>query len=448
MLEKLRYHPAWPASIVVLFCLFMQFYQQPWQNKPIMEWDIHNYYSYLPNTFISGDYTQRSWNVDSNRMQIFTFELDKPEKMTAGLSVLYAPSFLIAHFIAPILGYAADGYSIPYRVALVFAIYPWLWLGLFYLYKVILLIFKKEWLAFWIPLLLFFNTNLYHYSIFENAMSHAFTFSLMSLFMYNALQWWRTGLWGYTIMLGLLAGMIVWIRPVNILLLAFAVFAFQFLKIEFNWKKHWLKVAEHGLFAVFLAFVVLLPQLFYWKHMSGQWIYYSYGEEGFFWADSKIFSGLFSFRKGLFVYSPTLLLIIPGFLALWSRFGKATTALLLLISLFVYITFAWWCWWYGGGFGARTLVDAYPLLALPLAAGLNFLMRIHRYIKPVVVAGFVAGMALNLFQTWQYQEGIIHHHGNTWKSYKYAFFALEHPPGWWDFLYEPNYEKAVKGKGR
>lgn len=448
MLEKLRFHPAWPASIIVLFCLLMQFYQKPWQYKPIIEWDIHNYYSYLPNTFITGDYHQRTWNADSNRMEIVTYSLDAPEKMTAGLSVLYAPAFLAVHYLAPLLGYKADGYSLPYRIGLVFALYPWLWLGLFYLYKVLFLVFKKEWLAFWIPLLLFFNSNLYHYSVYENAMSHAFTFSLMSIFMYNVLQWWRTALWGYTIMAGLLAGLVVWIRPINLILLLFALFAYHFLKMEVNWKKKWLQITEHALVLAFVAFLVLLPQLLYWKHISGQWVYYSYGEEGFFWSDPKIFSGLFSFRKGLFVYSPTLLLLFPGFLALWSRFRWGTTLLFALISLFVYVTFSWWCWWYGGGFGARTLIDAYPLLALPMGAALYMIARLNMWIKPVAIASLILLAGLSVFQTHQYKNGLIHHDGNTWKSYKYAFLKKKHPPGWWDFLYEPDYDKAVKGIGR
>lgn len=50
-------------------------------------------------------------------------------------------------------------------------------------------------------------------------------------------------------------------------------------------------IADYRLLAVIAiaAFAVWVPQLIYWKEMTGQWLYYSYGSnERFFFGDPAI----------------------------------------------------------------------------------------------------------------------------------------------------------------
>ena len=57
-----------------------------------------------------------------------------------------------------------------------------------------------------------------------------------------------------------------------------------------------------------MVVLVWVPQMIYWNEMTGHWLYFSYGsDERFFFGDPAIIKGLFSYRKGLFIYTPLLL---------------------------------------------------------------------------------------------------------------------------------------------
>src|SRR5690606_36996632 len=83
-------------------------------------------------------------------------------------------------------------------------------------------------------------------------------------------------------------------------------------------------------------------------------------------------------------------------------------AFLLFFAIIIYVTFAWWCWWYGGSFGCRPMVDFLPLLCLPLAALFTDVFEMKLRIK-VLFSLLVVGMiALNMFQSYQYSIYILH----------------------------------------
>lgn len=75
--------------------------------------------------------------------------------------------------------------------------------------------------------------------------------------------------------------------------------------------------------------------------------------------------------RGLFVYSPVLLLALPGMALLWRR--ERGLALLCLVTLIAYLCgYGLYAQWHGGlVWGSRFLVPVVPLLALPLASGLG-----------------------------------------------------------------------------
>src|SRR5690554_5301460 len=117
-------------------------------------------------------------------------------------------------------------------------------------------------------------------------------------------------------------------------------------------------------------------------------------------------------------------------------------ALLLFLPLFLYVTFSWWCWWYGGSFGARTLIDILPFMALPLAALITWMMQRKMRAILLIIPAFL--LYLNQFQSWQYHHDIIHYDSMTWEGYKAAFFKNHNPKGFWEKLRVPDYENAVK----
>jgi len=109
----------------------------------------------------------------------------------------------------------------------------------------------------------------------------------------------------------------------------------------------------------------------------------------------------------------------------------ALPPLVVLLPALLYLTFSWGQWGYGWTFSARPLVSIYPLLALPLGALLAAVPAPSaRALSGVAVRALVLGcIVLNLWQTWQYEGGILQGEGYTAELYKERFFWRNFPPG-------------------
>lgn len=82
--------------------------------------------------------------------------------------------------------------------------------------------------------------------------------------------------------------------------------------------------------------------------------------------------------------------------------------LLAFVGLHVYIHYSYYAWTYYPGLGQRPMVETYPLLAFGLAAFFQVCADqrslVFRALSYIAVTFFAS---LNLFQTWQSNEGLI-----------------------------------------
>lgn len=116
-----------------------------------------------------------------------------------------------------------------------------------------------------------------------------------------------------------------------------------------------------------LASIALVPiglQLMTWRLLSGHWVYYSYGEEGFNWTRPALWETLFSSLHGLFFWSPILLIAVGGLLRARDPLIRCW---LLGGVLLWYANSAWHCWWFGDAFGARAFLELSGLFGIGLA---------------------------------------------------------------------------------
>jgi hypothetical protein len=190
--------------------------------------------------------------------------------------------------------------------------------------------------------------------------------------------------------------------------------------------------------------------MLYWKEMTGQWLYFSYGsDERFFFDDPAIIKGLFSWRKGLFLYTPLMIFAFAGIISLWIRRSPHVLAMTLFVPLNIYIIFSWWCWWYGGGFGQRAFIDSYVLMAIAAASLLSHAMTTGKsWLKPAVLAAFILLASLGVIQNIQYYNGAIHWDSMTREAYLDSFGRLKPSARFHDLLEAPDYEKAREGLNR
>jgi hypothetical protein len=196
------------------------------------------------------------------------------------------------------------------------------------------------------------------------------------------------------LILGFCVGMIALIRPTDIL--------FGFIPLLYtglNWqekKAFFLRYWKFIVAAAVLAFLLILPQLIYWKILSGQFLFYSYGSQGFNWKHPEIKLGLFGAGNGWLVYSPIMLFSMAGML-FYRKIKPFGLALWVIFPLYVYVIYSWYCFFYLNGIGSRPMIHLYPLLAFPMMVCLNFIWRKQGVLKFVLIlfVGFTLAMNIN-----------------------------------------------------
>lgn len=416
-----------------------------WQKPDAIRHDMNSYYSYLPAAFIHHDLSL-SFDHESHR-DLYSWTTQaahgRVQRMTMGVALMQTPFFLTADGIARLLGWERNPTSPFYLFWIFLGSVVYLFLGLLLLYQLYTQYFSK-WLVLLGLVILAFGTNLYYYSFHEAMMSHVFLFFLYSALLLINHHWHQQPSWGKAILLGLVLGLLVLIRPVHLLALWVPIL-YQAGSAE-KWRLLRKHLAHVGV-AALLAFSVFFLQMLYWKSLSGTWFYYSYGDEGFFWGDSKVWEGLVGFRKGWLVYSPLMILSILGIPLLWKKAYRHYLPMIgVLVPIYVYVVFSWWCWWYGGGFGSRPMIDILPILLLPTLAWMEGVMWKKHVGKALLIAVVAMGIWLNLFQTKQYLSTLLHWDGMTRALYQEIFMSKQWPKHYEELVKSPDYEAAKRGE--
>jgi hypothetical protein len=155
--------------------------------------------------------------------------------------------------------------------------------------------------------------------------------------------------------------------------------------------------------------------------------------------------GFFSFRKGWLIYTPVMAFAVMGIFVMYFHQRKLFWAVTIFTFINLYIIWSWWCWWYGGGFGQRALIESYALLAIPFATFTKFIFERKIFLRIIFLFLLTGFISLNIFQTRQYYIGVIHWDAMNKKAYWDSFFRTKVAPGFYDKVDNPDYEAALKG---
>lgn len=241
-------------------------------------------------------------------------------------------------------------------------------------------------------------------------------------------------------------GLITLIRPTNILILIVFILYDVTSLVSLKEKIKLLWFYKKQLFFIGLfAFVVWSPQFIYWKYISGNWVYYSFLKEQFYFDNPRIFYGLFSYRKGWLLYTPIMIFALLGIFFLFKFQKKWALPILIFTPLNIYVIYSWWCWWYGGSFGSRPMVDSYALMAIPLATFFSYFDKKTNYFRSVPLFIMFLTISLNLFQTQQ-SRSCLHYDSMTEDAYWSNFTTLGWSNNWESLLKSPDYERALNGE--
>lgn len=404
----------------------------------VFKWDKSGYHLYLPALFIYNDIAKLEFYkyIDENYKptgDLKEYELNplangnKANKYSVGVAVHELPFFVAAHYINTyIIHYPVDGYSIPYQWGAVISNLFWVVLGLVILRKFLLRHFNDTVTAITL-LAIACGTNLYHYAVFTHGMAHVYLFFDFALVMYATDRLYSTGNKKYFYLLGLALGLVAITRISDLVVILIPVLwglnNTPALKQRFNFLKD---NTLHIIGAGFVFMSVLMIQLAYWKYVTNEWIYDGYLDEGFAWTDPAIRKGLFSFRKGWFIYTPLAVFMTWGIYSMRRRFSRQLPAILIFMLVNIYVIFSWWNWWYGGGFSARALVESYAVLSLPFAAFTEQLILSGKRLLLIASGGLLSLLiALNMFQSYQAYKNVIHWDGMTRAYYFRVIFKTK-----------------------
>lgn len=383
--------------------------------------DSWGYYGYLPATFIHHDLGTLETSIEVRKKYHAGDFIDNGNplrideakhlgegrqvmKYSMGVAILLFPFFIIAHFLAMLLGFEADGYSSIYAYVVHHASLFYVTIGFLALRKVLQYYFEDGIVALTI-LALGIGTNLFFFVSVNPVMSHSFLFALYCVLIYASLFFYQKPSWKLAFLIGFCAGMIPLVRPVEIfsICIPFTIGIFSILTLKERFlffKNHWNKIIFSG--AIYAAIGFL--QLLYWKWATGSFVYYSYEEEGFDFSDPHIIEGIFGFKNGWLVFTPVMIFSILGLFVMKKK--DFVLPLLLYFPIHVFLVYTWWCWYHINGFGSRPMIESYPLLAFPFASFVAILWR-NKWTKIMLCLLVGIFIHINLMHTYLVSEGVF-----------------------------------------
>jgi len=410
--------PAWFFLLflmIVLVCNSLyRHYNKISARNFVMGSDMEGYYQYLPYFFLMDKekMKQMRWSKpygDDRRLNVFT----------CGVAIMQLPFFLLAHEVSKFLEMESNGYNPVYFMSVLFAAIFYVYTGLYYLFKLLSGLFTRR-TAFITTVLVFLATNLFYYTIMGPGLSHAYSFCLITIYIYYVPGFYKKPGIRSTLKMILPLALAVLIRPTTI------VAGFYFLLYDvvsfMAFRKRLLFLIQKWyllLLMLFAGFVVFIPQMAYWHLVTGKWFVYSYQSEGFSNALSpRIFTVLFGARNGWYLYTPLMLLATGGLFYLVYRRRYSAPAIFLIMILIVYINSSWWLPTFSASAGYRTLVEYIPFMAIPLAFIVERAYTSKKRTSWILTTVLVLFIIYNILFSYKYETNLWWNTQWQWSNFQ------------------------------
>jgi len=393
----------------------------------IIQSDGKGYYAYLPALVI---HQEKDFSKTNNSERFYYGDNYEPSylnitekgenytKYFPGVALLQSPFFVGAIITSYISNSPIDGYSNTFQLffflgGLTYAIF-----GLYFFQKSLSIYFSENKKTVQLTtLFVYFSTPILAYSLDLMSYSHIYSFFLFGAFSVTILT--RKNNVSFYLKLGIILGLIFLVRPTNVIVVFIIPFLLKtkpntllFFREMFadKWKNFWIA------FFPFLAIVSI--QFFLWKWQTGEWFVQSYQGEGFDFLQPQIWNNLFSFRIGLFVHTPIMILSYVGVMFLFKENRFATNAWFFYFFINTWIISSWWCWDYESYFGNRPFTEHLFFLLFPLVLFIKKRPKIGWSL--LVLCSFVG-----FLRFYQFREEIITPQRFTSSSYFNSLFYFQ-----------------------
>ena len=326
---------------------------------------------------------------------------------TVGPAMLWTPFLLITHagvLTACALGWqvSANGFSLPYLIAMAFGTLVYGFAALLLSYRVSCQFVAERW-ALLATIAIWWASSLPVYMYFNPSWSHAHSAFTVALFFWywlrtrgdrNLVQWF---------VLALIAGLMINVYYPNALVLALlipeALVSYRAdLKAPNGLSQKIAgRFACHCMFCA-VVFVSLLPTF-----LTRFFVYGGFFETGYVpvsqwaWRSPWFLALLFSANHGLFSWTPLLLIATGGLFLFCRRFPAIGISVICVLLVFYYFMAAYPDWAGISSYGNRFFVSLTAFFVLGLAVVLDAMAS---HFRSRALASALLGAALSVFIVW------------------------------------------------
>lgn len=351
------------AGIIINYIFRIVFHSIPIE-KIVLFSDPEGYFQYLPHFFL------RDWELFQRLPWAIPYGEGKTLSVfTCGVAILWSPFYLIAHFFTLFFGYEANGHGNIYYGSVLLAALFYVFIGLYAIYRLLKNEFGHK-ISLITAALFILGTNLFYYTVILGAgMSHAYSFSMIAIYMYFVHRFFETGKLKHLIGFALPFAIAVLIRPTNIIAgFYFFLYGVSGGETLLERGKFWLKNYWALGIIILTGFMVAIPQMLYWHTVTGKYIVYSYQDYGFpYLLSPKIGIVLFGKYNGWLFYTPLVIFALYGLTRAFMNKAYNSLAVTIILILAIYINASWWAPTFSAAVGQRAMIDFLPFLAFPLA---------------------------------------------------------------------------------
>ncbi len=410
--EKLK---RWlPALVFIVFSCAYLFQLQDTLNRyqrsaKVINEDAFGYYAILPAYFQYHDPDWRFLDTATAKQEAFQNYIPpivntiddsiKVCKYYSGPAMMQLPFYLLAEWTKQ----GSDPFDQHHQFYILLSVIFYVLLGFLILYRQLLKWQYHPMMAGAFIAFVLFGTNLFVYTAYDPAYSHAYSFFAFAAFACTLLSIHREArLWKF-IVAGLLYGLIVSIRPLNAIVI-FLVPIIIYGQIIGIIKKQPIAL----LLAILSSCLFPLIQAYLWHWQTGQWYVYPYGNESLNFAHPQLFEFIFGYNCGWALYTPgAFLMVVVGLAGLIAKrqYGRGVFSGIVILMV-LYLMSCWYYLHYGCTAGCRPITDYYGLFMLMMAYGFRELTR-NKWVKYVVLLLFSTSFIYWRIVQYQFFNHII-----------------------------------------
>lgn len=308
------------------------------------------------------------------------------------------------------------GYSLSDLIALVLSSQIYGILAIILTYLILLKLFPSDTsIIFFTNLSIVLATPFFYYFRYQPLMSHILSAFTTSLFLYFWIREIFLQRWSRFFYLGVGLGIISLVRWQDTIFVIFPLVELTLLSYQENFKKILNKVVL--LLSLLVGWLIIfLPQFIFWKLIYGAYFVMPQGSSFFNLNAPYLNLFLFSFRHGLFTWSPIVILSTLGLILFFRKvvdktYLKASVVFaissILVIVISILINSSIEDWHGSDSFGARRTVSIFPIYAFGLSA---FLLTVKKSLRFIVLPIIMCFIIYNVIFASFFSRGIIDHY--------------------------------------